>query len=150
MASPAIKGSACMWKNGTVSSISTSFFQGFSERVFFHETFSILFPAKFLDRVSCVVSLCVRRGGVDGELSQSEERRDVSFTPSHIQEITVCTWLREISSCFCLTFLPGPALVLLSKTNKPLFPPLYTYTEYSTGFCIPAVSGRKESSRNLA
>ena len=42
-------------------------FQGFCERVFFHETFSILFPAKFLDRVSCVVSLCVRRGGVDGE-----------------------------------------------------------------------------------
>ena len=42
-------------------------FQGFYERVFFRETFSILFPAKFLDRVSCVVSLCVRRGGVDGE-----------------------------------------------------------------------------------
>ena len=40
-------------------------------------------------------------------------------------EIKVCTWLREISSCCCLTALPGPAWVLLSKTNKPLFPPLY-------------------------
>ena len=40
-------------------------------------------------------------------------------------EIKVCTWLREISSCSCLTVLPGPAWVLLSKTNKPLFPPLY-------------------------
>ena len=42
-------------------------------------------------------------------------------------EIKVCTWLREISSCSCLTVLPGPAWVLLSKTYKPLFPPLYTY-----------------------
>ena len=41
-------------------------------------------------------------------------------------EIKVCTWLREISSCSCLTILPGPAWVLLSKTYKPLFPPLYT------------------------
>ena len=37
----------------------------------------------------------------------------------------VCTWLREMSSCPCLTVLPGPAWVLLSNTNKPLFPPLY-------------------------
>ena len=40
-------------------------------------------------------------------------------------EINVCTWLREISSCSFLTVLPGPAWVLLSKTNKPLFTPLY-------------------------
>ena len=40
-------------------------------------------------------------------------------------EIKVCTWLREISSCSCLTVLPGPAWVLLSKTNQPLFSPLY-------------------------
>ena len=39
-------------------------------------------------------------------------------------EIKVCTWLREIPSCSCFTVLPGPAWVLLSKTNKPLFPPL--------------------------
>ena len=37
----------------------------------------------------------------------------------------VCTWLRQISSCSCLTVLPGPAWVLLSKTYKPLFTPLY-------------------------
>ena len=33
----------------------------------------------------------------------------------------VCTWLREISCCSCLTVLPGPAWVLLSKTYI-LFP----------------------------
>ena len=37
-------------------------------------------------------------------------------------EIKVCRWLREMSSCSCLTVLPGPAWVLLSKTNIPLFP----------------------------
>ena len=31
------------------------------------------------------------------------------------------TWLREMSSCSCLTFLPGPALVLLSKICKDFF-----------------------------
>ena len=40
-------------------------------------------------------------------------------------EIKVYTWLREISSCSCLTVLLGPAWVLLSKTYKPLFVPLY-------------------------
>ena len=40
-------------------------------------------------------------------------------------EIKAGTWLREISSCSCLTVLPGPAWLLLSKTYKPLFPPLY-------------------------
>ena len=41
-------------------------------------------------------------------------------------EINVCTWLREISSCSCLTVLPGPAWVLLSK-KYILFPgALYT------------------------
>ena len=34
-------------------------------------------------------------------------------------------WLRVISSCSCLTDLTGPARVLLNKTYKPLFPPLY-------------------------
>ena len=40
-------------------------------------------------------------------------------------EIKVCMWLREIFSCACLTVLPGPDWVLLTKTNKPLFSPLY-------------------------
>ena len=39
-------------------------------------------------------------------------------------QIKVCMWLREISFCSSLTVLPGPAWVLLSKTYKPLFPPL--------------------------
>ena len=37
-----------------------------------------------------------------------------------LPEIKVCAWLRKISSCFCLTFLPGPARVLL-KTNLWIF-----------------------------
>ena len=38
----------------------------------------------------------------------------------------VCTWLQEISSCSCLTFLSGPAWLLLNKTCI-LFPgPPYT------------------------
>ena len=49
-------------------------------------------------------------------------RNALSFTEGKIK---VCTWLREISSCSCLTELPGPARVLLSKTNKPLLTPLY-------------------------
>ena len=41
------------------------------------------------------------------------------------RQIKVCTWSREISSCSCLTVLPGPARVLLSKTYITLFAPLY-------------------------
>ena len=41
-------------------------------------------------------------------------------------KIKVCSWFREISSCSCLTVLPWPAWVLLSKTYKPLFTPLYS------------------------
>ena len=46
------------------------------------------------------------------------------------RQIKVCTWLREISSCSCLTALSGPAWVLLSKTCTPLFAPLYKIIEY--------------------
>ena len=46
-------------------------------------------------------------------------------------DIKVCTWLREICSCSCLTVLSGPAWVLLSKKNKPLFPPLYIILNFS-------------------
>ena len=52
-------------------------------------------------------------------------------------EIKVCTWLREISSCSYLTVLPGPAWVLLSKTNEPLFPPLYI-VDWPSNFISPA------------
>ena len=40
-------------------------------------------------------------------------------------ETLVCMWLREFYSCSCLTVLPDPAWVLLSKTCKPLFTPQY-------------------------
>ena len=36
-----------------------------------------------------------------------------------------CMWFGEISSCSCLTALPGPALVLLSKIGKPFAGSLY-------------------------
>ena len=39
------------------------------------------------------------------------------------------TWLGEISSCSCLTLLPGPAWVLLSKIYKPFPGSLYTVTK---------------------
>ena len=43
----------------------------------------------------------------------------VGYTGS---DYKVLTWLREFSSCSCLTALPGPAWVLLSKTFKPFRP----------------------------
>ena len=39
-----------------------------------------------------------------------------------------CTWLGELSSCSCLTALPGPAWVLLSKIYKPFSRSLYNRT----------------------
>ena len=39
--------------------------------------------------------------------------------------IKVCAWLREISSCSCLTVLPGPACLLLNKICVPFFRTLY-------------------------
>ena len=57
------------------------------------------------------------------------ERPQVRCCQYHIEpEIRVCTQLREMSSCYCLTFLAGPAWVLRSKTDKPLFAPLYYIT----------------------
>ena len=42
-------------------------------------------------------------------------------------EIKVCTWLREICSCSCLTVLPGPAWVLLNKICKEYISSLYIH-----------------------
>ena len=63
----------------------------------------------------------------------SGKRSKSSYTEG---EIKVCTWLREISSCSCLTVLPGPAWVLLSKIYKPLFPPLYATICSSEEECL--------------
>ena len=49
----------------------------------------------------------------------------------------LCTWLAEISSCSCLTVLPGPAWVLLNKICKD-----YISSLYISGFCYLAVSCR--------
>ena len=40
--------------------------------------------------------------------------------------IKACTWLQEITSCSCLTVLPGPAYLLLNKIYIPLFRALYS------------------------
>ena len=52
--------------------------------------------------------------------------------------------MREISSCSCLTALPGPARVLLSKTYKPLFAPLYLRLDASSQEC-PLLSDKLSS-----
>ena len=52
------------------------------------------------------------------EMSQLQNFKAVAST-EHPEN--VCTGLREISSCSCLTVLPGPAWVLLSK-KYILFP----------------------------
>ena len=45
--------------------------------------------------------------------------------PSTEPRKSLGTWLREISFCSCLTFLPGSACVLLSKICKDFFSALY-------------------------
>ena len=40
-----------------------------------------------------------------------------------------CTWFGEISSCSCLTVLPGPAWVHLSKIYKHFAGSLYSFLE---------------------
>ena len=46
-----------------------------------------------------------------------------------------------MSSCSCLTVLPGPPWVLLSKTYKPLFSPLYTHVGFLLSDAIFPRSG---------
>ena len=48
------------------------------------------------------------------------------------RQIKVCTWLRDISSCSCLNFMPGPAWLLLNKICTPLFRALYKNQHYSS------------------
>ena len=44
--------------------------------------------------------------------------------------IKACTWLREMSSCSCLTVLPGPAWLLLNKICTPFSRSLYFEIKY--------------------
>ena len=59
---------------------------------------------------------------------------DVALMRSTEPRKSLGTWLREISSCSCLTFLPGPAWVLLSKICKDFFSALFRYTRYMWKF----------------
>ena len=54
--------------------------------------------------------------------------------------IKACTWLREISSCSCLTVVPGPVWLLLNKICIPLFRALY-----SDQWAVPTTSYSVES-----
>ena len=57
----------------------------------------------------------------------------------HLQQTTLekaCTWLGEISSCSCLTFLTGPGWVLLSKIYKPFPGSLYLRNRTRTFFFL--------------
>ena len=47
------------------------------------------------------------------------------------------TWLWDFSSCSCLSALPGPSWVLLSKTYKPFSLPLY-FTQQS--YCLEDIN----------
>ena len=51
------------------------------------------------------------------------------------------TWLREISSCSCLTFLRGPAWVLLSMICKDFFSALYNLVSAKNFENCPLQSG---------
>ena len=55
------------------------------------------------------------------------------------------TWLREISSCSCLTFLPDPAWVQLSKICKDFFSALYMYFDLIVLFQLLEVSAKMKS-----
>ena len=52
------------------------------------------------------------------------------------------TWLRDISSWSCLTFLPGPAWVLLSKICKYFFSALYNQYTNNSGHPLRKMKGR--------
>ena len=52
--------------------------------------------------------------------------------------IKACTWLREISSCSCLTVLPGPAWLLLTKICIPFFRALYMFTPRRRRLPLPS------------
>ena len=69
---------------------------------------------------------------------------NIYLEPSTERQINVSTWLREISSCSCLTVLPASAWVLLSKTCKPLFAPLYIWFQGTAGSLVKQVGAKKE------
>ena len=48
-----------------------------------------------------------------------------SLNLMHNVQRSACMWLREISSCSCLTFLTGPAWLLLNKICTPFSRSLY-------------------------
>ena len=67
-----------------------------------------------------IVCVCLRAGAAGG-------RALAPYVAQGCTELrkSLGRWLREISSCSCLTFLPGPAWVLLSKICKYFFSALY-------------------------
>ena len=80
-------------------------------------------------------------------LPHLQTRLNIPFLPSASKPSSteprksLGTWLREISSCSSLTFLPGPAWVLLSKICQDFFSALYIATFFLQLDCgMPDVS----------
>ena len=63
----------------------------------------------------------IPRGEVLKVSAQTGFVPEVSFFACTKPGIKVYMWLREFSSCSCLTVLPGPAWLLLNKIFIPLF-----------------------------
>ena len=70
---------------------------------------------------TCIMQHAVqcRRHPSSFPLSWSQNKHALqSVISSTEMRFNICTWFGEISSCSCLTVLPGPAWVLLSKICK--------------------------------
>ena len=67
-----------------------------------------------------IVCVCLRAGAAGG-------RALAPYVAQGCTELrkSLGRWLREISSCSCLTFLPGPAWLLLNKICTPFSRSLY-------------------------
>ena len=69
-----------------------------------------------IDRAGAIVSIVVHSDTLEPialALSLSTPRSTYKE-----MRFNLCTWFGEISSCSCLTALPGPALVVLNKICK--------------------------------
>ena len=82
------------------------------------------------ERENCSFALCLTCGVGSTDLLPGLNKLPIPiFHKGAHTELrkSLGTWLREISSCSCLTFLPGPAWVLLSKICIYFFSALYTW-----------------------
>ena len=77
--------------------------------------------------VDCVNLPCISK--VDGH----NQLTNAKFPRYTEPRKSLGTWLREISSCYCLTFLPGPASLLLNKICTSFIRFLYYAVSFVPG-----------------